>query len=286
MKLLWIIPFFLLQGTEAFLLQNAKVKLCLQASPVDGNLLLEDCNPASGFQDWSWQGVSLRNRGTQSCLSVVEAHRVQMSPCDSTSFTGWVCSNSLLSPLGSSQGYLVASRKGVALANVRGVKAQWQGVPERNVCIQKAVQYNYVPAALTSTHAYDHKAHNVTLVLGMDPEKVEELLWFFRREDPSAWNYSILVLSFVATILGLLLLAINISRNRKRKIHMYKEAAQAAQQAEMESKQALLPVQKCSQDSLQKQEPVRQDERSGEVLVQWKDGTVTTLYGEMSEDAI
>eukprot|EP00076_Gallus_gallus_P025255 XP_015147742.1 organic solute transporter subunit beta isoform X1 [Gallus gallus] len=286
MKLLWIISFFLLQDTEAFLLQNAKIKQCLQASPTDGNLLLSDCNSASDFQDWFWQGDSLRNHGTQSCLLVVEANRVQTSPCDSVGFMGWDCSNLLLSPLGSSQGYLVASKKGVALDNVRGLKAQWQSAAERSVCEEKAAQYRYLPAALASTHVYDHTAYNDVLVLGMEPEKLEELLWFFRREDPSAWNYSILVLSFVVAILGFVLLAINISRNRKRKIHKYKEAAQAAQNSGLESKQALLTVSEYSPESLQKPEPLPQDERSGEVLVQWKDGTVTTLYKETADDAM
>ncbi|NXJ06514.1 OSTB protein, partial [Odontophorus gujanensis] len=286
MKLLWIISFFLLQGTEAFLLQNAKIKQCLQASPTDGNLLLADCNSASDFQDWFWQGDSLRNHGTQSCLSVVDANRVQTSPCDSVDFTGWDCSNLLLSPLGSSQDYLVASRKGVALDNVRGLKAQWQNAAGRSVCKEKAAQYRYFSAGLTSTQVYDHTAYSAILVLGMEPEKLEELLWFFRREDPSAWNYSILALSLVVTILGFVLLAINISRNRKRKILMDKEAAQAAQNSELESKQALLTMPEYSPGSLQKQEPLPQDERPGEVLVQWKDGAVTTLYKEASEDAM
>lgn len=30
-------------------MKNAKVKLCLQASPMNGDLLLEDCNPESDF---------------------------------------------------------------------------------------------------------------------------------------------------------------------------------------------------------------------------------------------
>ena len=123
---------------EAFLMKNAKVKLCLQASPMNGNLLLEDCNPESDFQDWSWQGDSLMNHGTQSCLSAVGADRVQTSLCGSAGYTRWDCSNSLLSPLGSSQGYLVANRKGVALNNVRGLKAQWQDIADRSVCEEKA----------------------------------------------------------------------------------------------------------------------------------------------------
>ncbi|KFV52912.1 Organic solute transporter subunit beta, partial [Gavia stellata] len=144
----------------------------------------------------------------------------------------------------------------------------------------------YFSAALASTHVYDHTAGNATLALGVDQEELEELLWFFRREDPSTWNYSILALSFVTMILGLLLLAMNIVRNRKRKFHTYREAVQTTQQAEMEAKQALMPVQEHSLAALQKEELVPQDQRSGEVVVQWKDGTITSLYTERSEDAI
>ncbi|NXW66045.1 OSTB protein, partial [Eurystomus gularis] len=285
MKFFWIVPFFLLQDAEAFLMKNAKVKLCLAASPMNGNLLLEDCDPESDFQDWSWQGHSLMNQGTRSCLAVVGANSVQTSVCGSTS---WDCSDSLLSPLGSSQGYLVANRKGVALNDVRGLKAQWQDVAERSVCEEKAAgakQDRYFLAALASTHGYEHTAGSTTLALGIDQEELEELLWFFRREDPSAWNYSILALLFVALILGLLLLAINVARNRKRKIHVFQEAAEAAQQAELEANQALMPVQQeYSPAEPGKQEPLPQDQKAGEVVVQWKDGTITSLYTERSED--
>ncbi|NXN67042.1 OSTB protein, partial [Himantopus himantopus] len=272
--------------TEAFLMKNAKVKQCLQASPMNGSLRLEDCNPESDFQDWSWQGDSLMNHGTQSCLSVVGADRVQTSLCSSTAYMSWDCSNSLLSPLRSSQGFLVANRKGVALSNVRGLKAQWQDVADRSVCEEKADQDRYFTAALASTHMYDHTAGNMTLALGIDQAELEQLLWFFRREDPSTWNYSVLALSFVAMILGLLLLSVNIVRNRKRKIHVYRKAEQTTHQAELDAKQALMPVQEYSPAELRKQEPALQEQRSGEVVVQWKDGTVTSLYTERSEDAI
>ncbi|KFV00640.1 Organic solute transporter subunit beta, partial [Tauraco erythrolophus] len=144
----------------------------------------------------------------------------------------------------------------------------------------------YFLAALASTHVYDHTAGNVTLALGMDQAELEALLWFFRREDPSAWNYSILLLSFMTMILGLSLLAINVVRNRKRKIHMYRARVRTTQQAELEATQALMPVQEYSPAELRKQEPEPQEQRSGEVVVQWKDGTVTSLYTVWSEDAI
>ncbi|XP_014801582.1 PREDICTED: organic solute transporter subunit beta isoform X2 [Calidris pugnax] len=289
MKFFWLIPFFLLQDAAAFLMKNAKFKLCLRASVVGESLLLEDCDPESVFQDWSWQGDSLLNRGTQSCLSLVGSNGVQMGLCDRTSYMSWDCSNSLLSPLGGSQSYLVANKKGVTLSNVRNLKAQWQDAADRSVCEVKAAEAEpdrYFTAALVSTHTYDPIAGNITLALGMDGAELEELLWFFRREDPSTWNYSVLALSFVAMILGLVLLALNIVRNRKRKIHAYGGAEQMVQQDELEAKQALMPVQEYSPAQLQKQEPVPQDHRSGDVMVQWKDGTVTSLYTARSEDAV
>ncbi|NWW44536.1 OSTB protein, partial [Pedionomus torquatus] len=272
--------------TDAFLMKNAKVKLCLQASASDGSLLLEDCNPASDFQDWSWRGDSLMNHGTQSCLSVVGADRVQTNLCGSTGYMTWDCSNSLLSPLGTSQGYLVANKKGVTLSNVRGLKAQWQDVADRSVCEVKAEPDRYFTAALTSTHMFDPAAGNITLPLGMDQRELEELLWFFRREDPSSWNYSVLAISLVAMILGLLLLSINIVRNRKRKMDTYTGAEQTVQQGELEAKRALMSMQEYGLAEPEKQEPVPQDQRSGDVVVQWKDGTITSLYAQSSEDAI
>ncbi|KFZ45820.1 Organic solute transporter subunit beta, partial [Antrostomus carolinensis] len=142
------------------------------------------------------------------------------------------------------------------------------------------------PAALASVQVNDHTGGNATLALGIDQEELEELLWFFRREDPSTWNYSVLALSFVAMILGLFLLAINIVRNRKKKIHVYREAVRSAEQAELEAKQALMPLQESSPAEPQKEEPVPQDQRPGDVVVQWKDGTVTSLYTERSEEPI
>lgn len=83
----------------------------------------------------------------------MEADRVQISPCDSVGFTSWNCSNSLLFPLGSSQGYLVASKKGVALENVRGLKAQWQSAAERSVCKEKPGQC--CPWGPVHTHCWE-----------------------------------------------------------------------------------------------------------------------------------
>ncbi|XP_053843852.1 organic solute transporter subunit beta [Vidua macroura] len=152
--------------------------------------------------------------------------------------------------------------------------------------LQAEAEHKYLPTTLASTHVDEHTAGNVTLPLGLELEQLEELLWFFRREDPSTWNYSVLALSLATMILGLVLLTINIVRNRKRKILVNGEAAQTTQEADLDAKQALMPVQEYSPAEPLKQQPGPQDQRPGDVMVQWKDGTVTSLYTEMSEEAI
>ncbi|XP_005424295.1 organic solute transporter subunit beta [Geospiza fortis] len=150
--------------------------------------------------------------------------------------------------------------------------------------LQAEAEHKYLPTTLASTYMDEHTAGNITLPLGLELEQLEELLWFFRREDPSTWNYSVLALSLATMILGLVLLTINIVRNRKRKILVNGETAQPTQEADPDAKQALMPVQEYNLAEPLKQQPGPQ--RPGDVMVQWKDGTVTSLYTETSEEAI
>lgn len=73
---------------------------------------------------------------------------------------------------------------------------------------------------------------------------------------------------------------------RKRKILLNGGAAQTTQEVDLDAKQALMPVQEYSLAEPLKQEPGPQDRKPGDVMVQWKDGTVTSLYTEISEEAI
>ncbi|NXY55013.1 OSTB protein, partial [Callaeas wilsoni] len=246
--------------TEAFLIKNARVKLCIQASLINRKLLPEDCNPESDFQDWSWQDNSLVNCGTQSCLSMVGARECGKAYPHPGVFAA-----------------LLPHHNGVCSQKQSPLLSAW----DQAFCLLGETcwaEHKHLPTTLASTHMYEHPAGNVTLPLGLELEQLEELLWFFRREDPSTWNYSVLALSLVTLILGLVLLTINIVRNRKRKTLVNREGAETTQH-DMDAKQALMPAEEYSPAELQKQKP-------GDVIVQWKDGTVTSLYTEMSEEAV
>ncbi|KAL2790684.1 organic solute transporter subunit beta [Daubentonia madagascariensis] len=47
-------------------------------------------------------------------------------------------------------------------------------------------------------------------------ELLEEMLWFFRVEDASPWNYSMLALAAVVVVISIILLRKSIQANRKQ----------------------------------------------------------------------
>ncbi|XP_069481190.1 organic solute transporter subunit beta [Ambystoma mexicanum] len=119
---------------------------------------------------------------------------------------------------------------------------------------------------------------------GMSQEQMENALWFFRTEDPIAWNYFILGLSIVGLTLGLLLLGRNIMANRKRKLAVqYTPASMDLESPGAGTKQAFVTMPEdvghCQQgqDSDKGQAP-------GDIIVQWKDGGVSSLYRMAEED--
>ncbi|KAM3828295.1 organic solute transporter subunit beta [Vipera latastei] len=117
----------------------------------------------------------------------------------------------------------------------------------------------------------------------LSPEMLQEMLWLFRREDPSAWNYSILGLSVLVLLIGVVLLGANIRANRNQKVlHLHKDGYEATPPDEIETKQAFLLLNKensdQSGDSLLPKAP-----NMGEVMVEWKDGKISSLYAEPNE---
>ncbi|XP_019389360.1 PREDICTED: organic solute transporter subunit beta [Crocodylus porosus] len=285
MKLLWII-LFLLQGTDGFLIKNTKVNLCLQAS-TDKNLLIEDCNSTLKSQHWFWQNNSLVNRGTRKCLSVAEVNRVQTSPCDSRALVNWDCFNFWLQPMGI-QKYLAVKKNKAVLTDTQSPNSQWRGRGEQNICDEKPAKTKrsrYTPMALANTGTRSEMEGDTTPAASLSQEQLNDLLWFFRREDSSTWNYSILALSFVVLVLGLLLLGMNVTANRKRKILLYKKAAEGALLAETRVKHVFMPVGEQSNLNPLTQDLLPKEQKAGDVLVQWRDGTVTALYADKFEDA-
>nr|XP_060611602.1 organic solute transporter subunit beta [Anolis sagrei ordinatus] len=119
---------------------------------------------------------------------------------------------------------------------------------------------------------------------GMPPEVMQELLWFFRREDPSAWNYSILGLSALVLVIGMGLLVANIRANRARKVLFQdNEGYGTAQPAGTEMKQAFVLLKDDNNPEGLADSLLPKTQNAGEVSIHWKDGNVTALYEEKTD---
>jgi len=116
------------------------------------------------------------------------------------------------------------------------------------------------------------------------PEMLQEMLWFFRREDPSAWNYCILGLSFLVLLIGIVLLGANIRANSNRKaLLLRKQGYGVSLPNELETKQAFVLLNKENLDPAGR-DLLPKAPNAGEVMIRWKDGNTTALYADVNEE--
>ncbi|XP_069851544.1 organic solute transporter subunit beta [Dipodomys merriami] len=64
----------------------------------------------------------------------------------------------------------------------------------------------------------EHEAGAAPAGTVVPQDLLEEMVWFFRVEDASPWNYSMLVLAALVVVISMYLLARNIRANRQSKM--------------------------------------------------------------------
>ncbi|XP_048829507.1 uncharacterized protein LOC125706734 [Brienomyrus brachyistius] len=115
-------------------------------------------------------------------------------------------------------------------------------------------------------------------------EQREYLRWYYRTEDSSSWKYAMLVLSFVALLLGCLLFGLGIMADRNRKaIAMYKPAIHVLEMEKLDSGNQNRGSSDASPqgDRATVTALVNRDEvdgmKPGDIVLKWKDGSVSVL---------
>ncbi|KAL7985710.1 hypothetical protein Chor_013642 [Crotalus horridus] len=87
-----------LGGGHSFLIQNVRLQKCIHASPHKAEQVgLSDCKARSPQHQWSWDGAALAlvNQHTRECLAVSNAEELavaQLDPCGEGSLQRWSCS--------------------------------------------------------------------------------------------------------------------------------------------------------------------------------------------------
>uniref|UniRef100_A0A670JU52 Solute carrier family 51 beta subunit n=1 Tax=Podarcis muralis TaxID=64176 RepID=A0A670JU52_PODMU len=114
---------------------------------------------------------------------------------------------------------------------------------------------------------------------------LQELLWFFRREESATWNNCILGLSVLVLHVGIVLLWKNIAANRAQKIAlMHQEGYVAGQPDETEMKQVFVPLKEDNNSGSPTENFLPKGENAGQVTIHWKDGNVTTMFADAPEE--
>ncbi|XP_051896239.1 organic solute transporter subunit beta-like [Pristis pectinata] len=123
-------------------------------------------------------------------------------------------------------------------------------------------------------------------------------------EDPTNWNYSILALAFVTLFLAFLILALSSRANKRRKIKALNEAKEKNEtETDLTQKamiQYVVEVDNITETDLMLQSkqdynslyPVPQTSspkvspKPGQILVEWKDGNISSLFTDGKEDNV
>uniref|UniRef100_A0A5F8H6W9 Uncharacterized LOC103102989 n=1 Tax=Monodelphis domestica TaxID=13616 RepID=A0A5F8H6W9_MONDO len=302
--LLW----FLGSWTQAFRIHNPGLNACLQVDPRGGERVsLVPCHPEAEGQQWGWDPVSraLFSLHVPGCLAVGEAREfavAQLSHCGSHLPQAWGCSRKghlSLQGLGlhlhgrpHAQEIFVLRRKDKfsrwrAVPGMAGVCSETSGPGGRDRSPEKPI----TPGAETTVSLQQNEEDlslwdsvvtaNVTptsnLTYTPSPTWVEEPLL---AERGANWKTAMMVLSPLACVLGVSILTLNICYNRKKQ----KKTLSALENYSQSGPRAtLLPKGELSLGQGSPGTPGSPISPSpslqhGEILIEWKDGSITPLF--------
>ncbi|KAM9461041.1 uncharacterized protein Hap1MRO34_017392 isoform 1-T1 [Clarias gariepinus] len=278
----WIALCFIWQGTSSFMIHNDVESLCLEDSLENAGVQLTRCSLDSELQQWIWtERMFLMNVHTQRCLSALHSNPIQTLNCDGEDHLQWQCMNHRLISLSHSLELSVHS--GSLALNNKGKGNRWKSLDQGDICQEK----------LRSRRDSEIEVHPTV------PEKEREYLrWFYRTEDSTSWKFAMLTLSVVALLLGCMLCVMGMMGNKHRKeIAKYKAASPATVKVELEDLQDFTEIKEDKKSytgqtldgQLDSKAPlVGASEtdalKSGDIMVTWKDGNVSTLYSDSQEE--
>ncbi|KAK1792346.1 hypothetical protein P4O66_012301 [Electrophorus voltai] len=289
-------------------MRNEYVGKCVQVheSQAHSGLTLEECETGSGLQEWHWNSEtrSLRNPQTGKCLTAVNVQQpesVELQVCrPEEEGQAWVCSKKGHLILDSKDLHLSARQDSskIFLSMERVKSSKWKTLNKKTVCEEKTDSVppktqsepeNTGPRIITNIRLW-HSPVNHGLAtkppepahvsqLNINMESAEPALNLLNMEYGTAWKLTMLVLTCLVLLLGVVILIFNIyqnsiklflkSRTKKTVIVLKSSSEQTSQPGSPEraplTKHALRP-------------PVSPSIQRGEILVEWKDGTVTPLF--------
>ncbi|XP_051518067.1 uncharacterized protein LOC127420106 [Myxocyprinus asiaticus] len=297
-------------------IRNEELRKCVQVNEVQVNswLTLQECREDSVLQEWKWnpETRSLSNPHTGECLTApqiqehesvwLQACRSEEEDCEGQT---WSCSKKSLLTLHGKGLHLSAQHNSskVFLSKDRGKGSKWRTLANQTVCedtdsihhgqnvLQESQQtLSAGPRIITKIHYWHFwsngltapKSTEVTQTKEASPEPQSSMepgepsVNFFTTDYGTGWKMTMLLLSTLALLLGLIILILNIYQNSRKEtvvvLKSYTPTGEVSQPGSpVPSERAPLtqhPMKQAQSPSIQR----------GEILVEWKDGTVTPLF--------
>ncbi|TSN86105.1 hypothetical protein Baya_10000 [Bagarius yarrelli] len=262
-------------------------------------LTLDECKPDSVFQQWQWNPETrfLRNPHTAKCLTALKIEdqgTVGSLACraeDDAETQAWSCSK---------KGHLTLYGKGfhlsvhydssdVILSMERGKSAKWKTLNERTVCEEppdepkkmepKIIakirlwqpQVNLDQNAPKSTPASDTPTVSPQSNSSTDDGDTRTFVNPLSLEYGLEWKVTMLVLSSVALIIGMVILFLSIYQNRRKKTVVVLKSYTATGEASQPG--SPVPNERAPLTKYPMIPPRSPSIQRGEILVEWKDGS-------------
>ncbi|XP_076880986.1 uncharacterized protein LOC143528936 isoform X2 [Brachyhypopomus gauderio] len=300
MHQLWIGLCLMWKGANAFMIYNTVEGLCIDDSHSDAIVQLKQCHLDSEYQNWAWEeGGVLANEATQRCLSALHTSPMRTVICDGADHIQWQCTNHQLVSLNRSLELTADSGR---LTLDKGSKEnKWKSLDGGDICQLKPSMPHTGPRRQSEPgEQAESDAKGFHTQQSMTNEEKEFLRWLYRTEDSTSWTFAMLVLSFIALLLGSVLVVMSMMGNRNRqKIDKYRTAAATAVKlkSEFEELQVTMEAKDSSNPfpaPMQHSQPHRgipvggaseaEALKPGDIMVTWKDGSVSNLYSNSQEE--
>ncbi|TRY97812.1 hypothetical protein DNTS_014950 [Danionella cerebrum] len=306
---------FVFGGVEGLVIRNEELRQCVEVNEahLSSSLSLQECRPGSTLQEWHWnpQTRTLSNPKTGGCLTaplIQEYGGVWLQACSAMEQEhhegqSWSCSKKGLVTL-HGKGLHLSTRHDsskVFISRDRGKGSKWRTLGNRTVCEERDTalhSQNEVqesernlstgPRILTQIRYWYSgeneqtspiKSTEATQTSGAstEPQSSEDpRVNVYTTDHGTGWKMTMVLLSSLALLLGLVILTLNIYQNRRKKTVVVLKSYTPTEEASVPgspvpSERAPLtrhPMSTAQSASIQR----------GEILVEWKDGTITPLF--------
>ncbi|XP_018424543.1 PREDICTED: uncharacterized protein LOC108797449 [Nanorana parkeri] len=308
----------LLQVTQGqmFMIKNVQLEKCIHAADDTGRVSLAKCKVNADHQHWTWEPStnSIINVKSKRCLTVIKPRdlpTLKTDLCEGRKNQAWLCDSRGYLSLYGHQLHLSAKQgtKKVILSRGMDKFSKWKTMKDSPICedvimTTTGVQQSSPHGAEDSVDLfYESELRNSSVTLGISPfemgtntttqqpkktftAEIEEVpsasSWeqiYVFEENSIGWKTAMLILSPFTFLLGIAILVLNVRSNKKRKLSALPSHVKPHHKLGTQYEQSPL-TSKADLADYPGQDPNSSTLRHGEILIEWKDGTITPLYDQ------